>query len=68
MARAGQMGFHHRTEINKKIYRIGEKGTDTHNAKTDFDPTDKPITPMGGFPAYGIVNEDFLMIKVSACC
>lgn len=57
------MGFHHRTEINKKIYRIGEKGTDTHNAKTDFDPTDKPITPMGGFPAYGIVNEDFLMIK-----
>ena len=22
--RAGQKGYHHRTEINKKIYRIGE--------------------------------------------
>merc|ERR1711991_552111 len=27
VARAGQNGFHHRTEINKKIYRIG-KGDD----------------------------------------
>ena len=24
MPRAGQKGYHHRTEINKKIYRIGE--------------------------------------------
>ncbi len=24
VARAGQKGYHHRTEINKKIYRIGE--------------------------------------------
>merc|ERR1712194_902038 len=24
--RAGQMGYHHRTEINKKIYRIGMCG------------------------------------------
>lgn len=23
VARAGQKGYHHRTEINKKIYRIG---------------------------------------------
>jgi len=24
VARAGQKGYHHRTEINKKIYRIGQ--------------------------------------------
>merc|ERR1711977_665858 len=25
VARSGQNGYHHRTEINKKIYRIGKK-------------------------------------------
>merc|ERR1712227_721772 len=40
--RAGQKGYHHRTEINKKIYRIG------------------------GFPHYGEVKQDFLMLK--GCC
>jgi large subunit ribosomal protein L3e len=29
------------------------------------DIGDKPITPMGGFPHYGVVNEDFLMVKGS---
>jgi len=24
VARAGQKGYHHRTEMNKKIYRIGQ--------------------------------------------
>lgn len=28
--------------------------------------TEKTITPMGGFPHYGEVNNDFLMIK--GCC
>lgn len=64
VARSGQMGFHHRTEMNKKVYRVGKKGGDMHNASTEFDVTEKDITPMGGFPHYGIVNEDFLMIKV----
>eukprot|EP00873_Tetraselmis_striata_P028338 jgi/Tetstr1/448602/TSEL_035851.t1 len=63
VARAGQKGFHHRTEINKKVYAIGKAGEDSHKAATDFDVTDKDITPMGGFPHYGIVNEDFVMIK-----
>ena len=66
VARAGQHGFHHRTEMNKKIYKIGEAGQDSHQAATDFDPTKKEITPMGGFPHYGIVNEDYLMLKVSS--
>ena len=45
VARAGQKGYHHRTEINKKIYRIGE-GNQINNASTDFDPDAKRITPM----------------------
>jgi len=65
VARSGQNGYHHRTEMNKKIYRIGKKG-DAASAKTEADLTEKGITPMGGFPHYGIVNEDWLMIK--GCC
>jgi len=62
VARAGQHGYHHRTELNKKIYRIGS-GTDEGNASTHHDATKKTITPMGGFPHYGIVKNDFLMLK-----
>merc|ERR1712107_756847 len=36
------------------------------NAKTDYDLSDKSINPMGGFPHYGLVKQDFLMIK--GCC
>lgn len=63
VARAGQMGYHHRTEINKKIYKIGKKGEASHSATTEFDVTKKDITPMGGFPHYGIVKEDFIILK-----
>jgi large subunit ribosomal protein L3e len=44
VARAGQMGYHHRTSVNHKIYRIG-KGDDEGNASTDFDVSKKTITP-----------------------
>ena len=50
--RAGQCGYHHRVERNKKIYRIG-RGIHTkdgivvkNNAATDYDITNKTITPM----------------------
>ena len=33
---------------------------------TDFDLTQKNITPMGGFPHYGEVFNDYVMIK--GCC
>lgn len=62
VARAGQVGYHHRTEINKKIYRIGD-AKDPRNGATKSDMTDKKITPMGGFPHYGVVNNDFLLLK-----
>jgi len=71
VARAGQKGYFHRTEINKKVYRVGKgsrqaDGKVVHNnGMTESDATVKGITPMGGFPHYGEVLEDFLMIKGS---
>mmetsp|Transcript_32384 Transcript_32384/g.102920 ORF Transcript_32384/g.102920 Transcript_32384/m.102920 type:complete len:389 (-) Transcript_32384:65-1231(-) len=68
VARSGQNGYHHRTELNKKVYRIGAKGDET-SCTTDSDLTEKSITPMGGFPHYGEINEDWLMLKgcVAGC-
>jgi large subunit ribosomal protein L3e len=67
VARAGQNGYHHRTEMNKKIYRIGKAldkdGKPNMTATTAQDLTQKTITPLGGFPHYGAVDEDFLMIR-----
>ncbi|GAB2226200.1 hypothetical protein Drorol1_Dr00022001 [Drosera rotundifolia] len=37
-----------------------------HEDYFSLTSTDKDITPMGGFPHYGIVNHDYLMIK--GCC
>ncbi|XP_071963307.1 large ribosomal subunit protein uL3-like [Antedon mediterranea] len=69
VARAGQKGYHHRTEINKKVYRVG-KGYHMEDGKlikgngtTAGDVTEKSINPMGGFPHYGEVKNDFLMVK-----
>jgi len=67
-------GYHHRTEINKKVYKIGkasrsDEGKDkkdnkiNFNATTAADGTNKVITPVGGFPHYGQVNEDYVMVK-----
>lgn len=50
---AGQMGYHQRTEYNKKILRIGE-------AKDAGD-----INPAGGFVKYGLVKNDFIVVKGS---
>ncbi|KAK4700022.1 large subunit ribosomal protein L3e, partial [Phenoliferia sp. Uapishka_3] len=62
VARAGQNGYHHRTELNKKVYRLG-KADDASSATTEFDTTVKTITPMGGFVRYGIIKNDFVIIK-----
>ncbi|KAK1139653.1 60S ribosomal protein L3 [Aspergillus melleus] len=64
VARAGQMGYHHRTSCNHKVFRVG-KGTDEGNAATEFDISKKQITPMGGFVHYGEVKNDFLLLKGS---
>jgi len=49
--RAGQMGFHRRTEYNKQILIIGDNGGD--------------ITPKGGFVNYGEVDGGYLVLKGS---
>lgn len=63
VARAGQHGYHHRTEINKKIYRLGLKEENGKNCSTENDLTEKGINPLGGFHHYGIVRNDWLMLK-----
>merc|ERR1712087_273471 len=62
--RSGQRGYHHRTEINKKIYRMGKNlKEEPNNAMTEADLTEKSITPMGGFSHYGQVTQDWLMLR-----
>lgn len=49
--RPGQMGFHKRTEHNKRILKIGEDGSE--------------VTPKGGFLHYGVIRSDYILIKGS---
>ena len=48
---AGQLGFQTRTEVNKRILKIGEDG--------------KEITPKSGFINYGIIKRDYVLIEGS---
>jgi len=72
VARGGQKGMFHRVEINKKIYRVGEGYTkddkgkvQCNNGSTEADGTCKSINPLGGFPHYGEVKNNFIVIKGS---
>jgi large subunit ribosomal protein L3e len=71
VAQVGNNGFHHRTEINKRIYRLHEKPTKADapdkGGSTRFDLTSKGINPLAGFTRYGNVKNDFLFIKGSVC-
>merc|ERR1740130_721033 len=65
VARTGNLGYYHRTQINQKVYRVAEgavRGV-KNNATTEQDPHEKNITPVGGFPHYGVVNEDYMLLK-----
>lgn len=50
---AGQMGYHKRTEYNKKILKMGDS-SDVNS-----------INPEGGFIKYGLVKNDYILIKGS---
>ncbi|MBH59216.1 MAG: 50S ribosomal protein L3 [Thaumarchaeota archaeon] len=50
--RAGQMGFHQRTEYNKKVLFIANE-------------KEQSINPDGGFLHFGLVPEDYVIIKGS---
>lgn len=58
--RAGQMGFHRRTMTNLQVYMLGNGQKEI---STEYDLTTKGINPMGGFPHYGMINNDFVMLK-----
>jgi large subunit ribosomal protein L3 len=51
VARAGQMGYHQRTEYNKRILKIGKDG--------------KEVTPKGGFLRYGLVRGSYMILAGS---
>lgn len=65
VARAGQDGYHHRTSIGHKVMRIGN-GLDPKSGSTEFDISERPITPYGGFARYPDIRNDFVMIR-GAC-
>ncbi|XP_057460894.1 60S ribosomal protein L3-like [Actinidia eriantha] len=48
------------------LNHLGKVGQEAQTAITEFDRTEKDITPMGGFAHYGVVKDDYLMIK--GCC
>ncbi len=51
VARAGQMGYHQRTEYNKRILKIGADG--------------KEVTPKGGFLRYGVIRGPYILLEGS---
>lgn len=51
VARAGQMGFHQRVELNKRIMKINENGEE--------------INPKGGFLRYGNIKGDYIILSGS---
>lgn len=65
VARRGQQGYHSRTELNKKIFKIGAGSIYgvKNNATTEADAVIKNITPLGGFPHYGEVKYDYVLVK-----
>jgi len=49
---AGQVGYHQRTEFNKRVLKIGENGEE--------------VTPAGGFMHYGVVRNPYVLLHGSA--
>ncbi|OFV67422.1 MAG: 50S ribosomal protein L3 [Candidatus Syntrophoarchaeum caldarius] len=47
----GQTGYHQRTEYNKRLLKLGSTADD--------------INPNGGFPHYGLVRNDYILLKGS---
>ncbi len=51
VAHAGQMGYHPRTEYNKWILKLSDKAEE--------------VNPKGGFKHYGIVKNEYILVKGS---
>ncbi len=51
VARAGQMGTHHRVDFSKRILMLGNDSA--------------RVSPAGGFNRYGLVRSDYIVVKGS---
>ncbi len=51
VAHAGQTGYHTRTDYNKLILKIGDNP--------------KEINPKGGFPHYGLIKNNYILLRGS---
>jgi large subunit ribosomal protein L3 len=51
--RAGQHGYHTRTELNKKILMLGKESDSSK------------INPKGGIMHYGLIKNDFILLSGS---
>jgi len=51
---AGQMGFQTRTELNKRVLKIGEGAEDSQK-----------LIPNGGFIRYGLIRNGFIIVEGS---
>lgn len=51
---AGQLGFQTRTELNKRVLKIGESSEDSQK-----------IIPNGGFIRYGLIRNGFILVEGS---
>lgn len=49
--RPGQMGYHRRTDPNKRVLKLGSDG--------------KEVTPAGGFLHYGVPSAEFILLRGS---
>ncbi len=50
---AGHMGYNYRTELNKRVMKVGSAASASE------------INPSGAFPHYGVVRNDYLIVKGS---
>jgi large subunit ribosomal protein L3 len=48
---AGQLGLFTRTDLNKRVLKLGEKGEE--------------ITPKGGFTRYGVIKNNYILLEGS---
>jgi len=53
VARPGHMGYHNRTEVNKKVLKVGTQ------KEISF------VNPKGGFKNYGVLQNDYLIVAGS---
>ena len=65
--RAGQFGFHQRTEYDKRILVMGDAASESEsdNGKDDNNNQGGGINPAGGYKHFGLVKGEYVILKGS---